>query len=53
MTWVQRLKWVFIIDVETCSKYGGAVKVIAKHGNIQATVAPSGMFSWQPGRKAL
>jgi hypothetical protein len=29
MTWVQRLKRVFNIDIETCSKCGGAVKVIA------------------------
>ena len=29
MTWAQRLKRVFHIDVETCSKCGGAVKVIA------------------------
>jgi hypothetical protein len=29
MTWAQRLKRVFNIDIETCSKCGGAVKVIA------------------------
>ena len=29
MTWVQRLKRVFNIDIETCSVCGGAVKVIA------------------------
>jgi hypothetical protein len=29
MTWVQRLKRVFNIDVEICSRCGGAVKVIA------------------------
>jgi hypothetical protein len=28
MTWAQRLKRVFNIDVETCSRCGGAVKVI-------------------------
>ena len=29
MTWAQRLKRVFHIDIETCSACGGAVKVIA------------------------
>jgi len=29
MTWAQRLKRVFNIDVETCSQCGGAMKVIA------------------------
>ncbi len=29
MTWAQRLKRVFNIDIETCSKCGGAVRVIA------------------------
>ena len=29
MTWAQRLKRVFQIDIETCRKCGGAVKVIA------------------------
>lgn len=29
MTWAQRLKRVFDIDIETCPKCGGAVKVIA------------------------
>ncbi len=29
MTWAQRLKRVFNIDIETCGKCGGAVKVIA------------------------
>ena len=29
MTWAQRLKRVFNIDIETCEQYGGAVKVIA------------------------
>jgi hypothetical protein len=29
MTWAQRLKRVFSIDIETCSGCGGAVKVIA------------------------
>ncbi|MCP4044523.1 MAG: IS91 family transposase [Gammaproteobacteria bacterium] len=29
MTWAQRLKRVFNIDIEVCSKCGGAVKVIA------------------------
>ena len=27
--WVQRLKRVFNIDIETCSECGGAVKIIA------------------------
>ena len=29
MTWAQRLKRVFGIDIETCPACGGAVKVIA------------------------
>jgi hypothetical protein len=29
MTWVQRLKHVFHIDIETCSACGGTVKIIA------------------------
>ena len=29
MTWAQRLKRVFNIDIETCEHCGGAVKVIA------------------------
>ena len=29
MTWAQRLKRVFNIDIETCRECGGAMKVIA------------------------
>jgi hypothetical protein len=29
MTWAQRLKRVFNIDIETCPECGGAVKIIA------------------------
>jgi len=29
MTWAQRLKRVFKIDVETCSECGGDVRIIA------------------------
>lgn len=29
MTWAQRLKLVFNIDIETCTQCGGPVKVIA------------------------
>ena len=29
MTWAQRLKRVFNIDIETCRECGGAVRVIA------------------------
>ena len=29
MTWAQRLKMVFNIDIETCVQCGGSVKVIA------------------------
>jgi len=29
MTWAQRLKRVFNIDIETCSECGGAVRIIA------------------------
>ena len=29
MTWAQRLKRVFAIDIEKCEKCGGAVRIIA------------------------
>jgi hypothetical protein len=29
MTWAQRLKRVFNIDVTICNRFGGAVKIIA------------------------
>jgi hypothetical protein len=29
MTWAQRLKRVFNIDIETCRECGGAIKIIA------------------------
>ena len=29
MTWAQRLKRVFRIDIETCRECGGAVRIIA------------------------
>lgn len=29
MRWAQRFKWVFKIDILTCERCGGAVKVIA------------------------
>jgi hypothetical protein len=29
MTWAQRLKRVFQIDIDTCSRCGGAVRIIA------------------------
>jgi len=29
MTWAQRLKRVFNIDIETCSVCGGAMRIIA------------------------
>jgi rRNA maturation endonuclease Nob1 len=29
MTWAQRLKRVFKMDIETCSACGGTVKIIA------------------------
>jgi hypothetical protein len=29
MTWMQRLKRVFAIDIETCQRCGGPLKVIA------------------------
>lgn len=29
MTWARRLKRVFDIDIETCSRCGGEVKIIA------------------------
>jgi len=30
MTWAQRLKRVFDVDVETCDQCGGGIKVIAR-----------------------
>ncbi len=38
MSWAQRLKRVFRIDIETCEHCGGAVKVIAE-GRRQAADA--------------
>ena len=29
MTWARRLKRVFNIGIETCSEWGGAVKIVA------------------------
>ena len=29
LTWAQRLKRVFGIDIETCTAYGGALRIIA------------------------
>jgi hypothetical protein len=29
MTWAQRLKWVFGIEIKTCPACGGAVRIIA------------------------
>jgi hypothetical protein len=34
MTWIQRLKRVFDIDIESCSACGGGVKVITCINNI-------------------
>ena len=34
MTWAQRLKRVFKIDIETCTQCGGAVKVIASRVDV-------------------
>lgn len=33
MVWAQRLKRVVNIDIETCSKYGGAVRVVNRTEN--------------------
>jgi rRNA maturation protein Nop10 len=33
MSWAQRLKRVFNIDIKTCPECGGAMKVIACSGN--------------------
>ena len=33
MTWAQRLKRVFRIDIETCQHCGGMVKIIAAIGD--------------------
>ena len=38
MTWAQRLKRVFNIDIETCSECGGDVRVIASIED------PAGLF---------
>ena len=56
MTWAQRLKRVFGIDIETCGACGGAVKVIAciedpvviekilTHWQEQETPEPAGLL---------
>jgi len=33
MTWVQRLKRIFHIDIEVCSRCGGSVRVIVEASN--------------------
>lgn len=33
MTWAQRLKRVFNIDIEVCGRCGGAVRVIVETSN--------------------
>ena len=53
ITWAQRLKRVFNIDIETCSECGGAVKVIACIedpvvikkilAHLQEKIAPAGL----------
>ena len=40
--WVQRLKWVFNIDIETCPKCGGAVRVIEDPVVIDKILTPLG-----------
>ena len=61
MTWAQRLKRVFNIDIETCRECGGAVKVIAciedpvviekilTHLNEKAASAGTGPVARKPG----
>ena len=39
MTWMQRLKRVFNIDIETCERCGGKVKVMASI-EAPAVIAP-------------
>ena len=61
MTWAQRLKRVFRIDVETCQACGGAMKIIASiedpavTGKILAHLeqaAPGGEVVRLPGPRA-
>ena len=44
MTWAQRLKRVFRVDIETCADCGGAVRIVALHrrpgGDREAPCAP-------------
>ena len=46
MTWAQRLKRVFNIDITTCEECGGAVKVIPKA--FAAAKAFAALMGWAP-----
>jgi hypothetical protein len=35
MSWAQRLKRVFRIDIERCERYGGKVRIIASIGDAE------------------
>jgi len=35
MTWAQRLKRVFQVDIDTCTRCGGAVRIIASIERLQ------------------
>ena len=50
MTWAQRLKRVFRIDIESCEHCGGAVKIIA---SIEDPVVIDKILSHLNGRDAL
>jgi hypothetical protein len=58
MTWAQRLKRVFHIDIETCSACGGAVKIIASIedpaviNQILAHLAEKAATTWLPPSRA-
>ncbi|MFT5211747.1 MAG: hypothetical protein ACI9CE_003488 [Flavobacterium sp.] len=49
MTWAQRLKRVFGIEIETCEQRGGAVKVIAcavqigRKADLHSACCPQGL----------
>ena len=55
MTWAQRLKRVFGIDVTTCIHCGGAVRIVAKHRRAQGDSRHTGprRKTWRAGGGAL
>ena len=53
MTWAQRLKRVFNIDIEVCGRCGGSVKVIAfiENQDVIPDKARQALASFSPARK--